>query len=156
GRVGTGSRPAIAFLTSQLLALKGEPQAAWVAMEKGLVGEKAPGILYWAGRVAALTGNLPAAKQQLVEIEALTPRVRHQLAATFPDALRAEVAFAERRLGEAQGLFGAAVAGTRHFGGLGHFGTGVYFREGLARTARARGDVAGEATALQGILDNPI
>jgi serine/threonine protein kinase/tetratricopeptide (TPR) repeat protein len=155
-RQGTGSRPAIAFLQAQLLTLKGDKHGAGAAMEKGVVPEPVPPYVYWAGRLAASGGDLPRAKQQLVELEALVPRVRHQLAPTFVTALRAEIALAERRLDEAQGLFRAAVDAAQHFGDLSHMGNGVYFRDGLARTARARGDASVEAAALQGILDHPI
>jgi tetratricopeptide (TPR) repeat protein len=156
GRKDTGSRQAIAFLQAQVLMLKGDTRGAWAAMEKGIVPEPAPAYVYWAGRVAASIGNVARAKQQLVDLEALAPRVRHQLTPTFVTALRAEIALAEGRLDEAQTLFRTAVDAAQHFGDLSHMGNGVYFRDGLARTARARGDASAEAAARQGILDHPI
>ena len=154
--LGKGQKIANALQIAQLLALKGDAEEARAEIERGLSPQKSPQGLFWAGRLAARAGNVSLARSHLGELEALAPLVRHQLAKAYVAALQGEIAVRERRLDEAKRLFEGAVIAARHFSERRGFSAGATFREGLAHTLRARGDAAGEAAALQGILDNPV
>jgi serine/threonine protein kinase/tetratricopeptide (TPR) repeat protein len=154
--LGKGEHIANAVQIAQLFALNGDAEGARAAIERGLSPQKSPQGLFWAGRLAARSGNVSLARSHLGELEALAPLVRHQLAKAYVAALQGEIALRERRLDEAKRLFEGAVTAARNFSERRGFSAGASFREGLAHTLRASGDAAGEAAALQGILDNPV
>jgi tetratricopeptide (TPR) repeat protein len=140
-----------------LRALQGDAEGALRELARALaIQPQSPRNLYFAGRQAAMGGDVAEARRHLSELERLLPTTQHTMRDLYRDALEAEVALAEGRADSARAVSERVSHSPRR---LLDFGTDntfacAPFRDTLARAHLALGDKAGAVRVLEELVES--
>ena len=117
---------------------------------------QSPRLLYFAGRLAARTGDTPDAVNHLETLNEVLAAARGSATKPYRDALEAEIALARGEPKKARELLDTVIESRTAFSDyFVYFSSGgAAFRDGLAQAYLADGDKEKAADAFEGLLQS--